>query len=391
MNPLRADSGSLGRLGALLRAANYRTGRLATLLALDTPVDAILSDVARYSLYHLRTLSLIDDPAAVLFELFLLCGQTTPERWRLLDPELAALLTDLGLVTILSGSNRRGTVAITEYESRLFLSDRLFEHRPDGFTSDWPDDGCMPPHASSIELRRSVARLDLPGDSFLDMGCGTGCQSQLVGSNHPRRVGVDLSARSVAYATANAALNGVDARYVVGDCTTYTDPAAYSRIAFNAPDSTTAFAFVNTTLRDLLDPRGVAQIWFDTEITARDGSLDGLLRRMILDPDSWHMSAVTDASSPFALSREMVRERRLPRHSLLADGHTHQAAYHDALAEREVVEVQSVVLSLRPALPAAVDEPGIDRKVRAGDVAGLVREQERHDGADVGRLQQPDR
>ena len=348
MNASWADRASLARLGVLLGAAKYRTDRLPTLLALDTPVDAILSDIGRYSLYHLRSLSLIGDPAAVLFELFLLCGQVTQERWLLLDPELACLLTDLGLVTTLSGSRRRGTVAITEYENRLFLSDRLFEHGPDGFTRDWPDGGCMPPHASSIELRRSVARLDLPGNSFLDMGCGTGCQSQLVDSGHPRRVGVDISPRSVAYATANAALNGVNARYVVGDCTTYTDPATYARIAFNAPDSATAFAFVNTTLRDLLDPSGVAQIWFDTEITARDGSLDGLLRRMIPDRDNWHLSTVTDSSSPFALSRDMVRDRRLPRHSLLADGQSERAAYHDALAERQVMEVQSVVLSLRP-------------------------------------------
>ena len=347
MNPSWADRDSLGRLGALLRAANYRIDRLPTVLARDTPVDAILSDIGRYSLYHLRELSLIDDPATVLFELFLLCGQVTEERWRRLDPELASLLTDLGLVTILPGTRRRGTVAITEYENQLFLSDRLFEHGPDGFTRDWPDGGCMPPHASSIELRRSVAHLDLPGRSFLDMGCGTGCQSQLAGSGHRLRVGVDISARSVAYATANAALNDIDARYVVGDCTTYTDPATYSRIAFNAPDSATALAFVNTTLRDLLDPQGVAQIWFDTEITARDGSLDGLLRRMIPDQDSWHLSTVTDSSSPFALSRDMVRDRRLPRHSLLADGQTDRAAYHDALAEREVLEVQSVVLSLR--------------------------------------------
>jgi SAM-dependent methyltransferase len=343
-----ADSDSLSRLGALLRAANYRTDRLPTLLALDTPVDAILSDIGRHSLYHLRKLSVTGDPVGVLFELFLLCGQVTEQRWHLLDPELARLLTELGLVTAVCGSRRRGTVAITEYQNRLFLSDRLFEHGPDGFTRDWPDDGCMPPHASSIELRRCVASLDLPGRSFLDMGCGTGCQSQLAAPCHGRRVGVDISARSVAYATANAALNGVEARYVVGDCTTYTDPASYARIAFNAPDSATAFAFINTTLGDLLDPQGVAQVWFDAEITAKDGSLDGLLRRVIPDCDSWQLSCVTDCSSPFALSRDMVRDRRLPRHSLLADGQAERATYHDGLAEREVIDVQSVVLCLRP-------------------------------------------
>ncbi|APU13112.1 MULTISPECIES: methyltransferase [Actinoalloteichus] len=347
MDTFWAERDSLGRLGALLRAANYRTDQLPTLLALDTSSDTVLSDIGRFSLYHLGEVSLIDDPAAVLFELFLLGGQVQAERWRLLAPELAALLVDLGLVTILPDRERRGTVAITEYQDGFFLSDRLFEHGPDGFTRDWPDGGCMPPHASSIELLRGVEDLDLPGRSFLDMGCGSGFLSQLAASGHPQRVGVDIGARSVAYATANAAINGVDARYVVGDCTTYTDPATYSRIAFNAPDSTTAFAFINTTLRDLLDQRGVAQVWFDTEITAADGSLDGLLRRMIPDRDSWHLSTATDSSSPFTLSRDMVRDRWIPPHSLLAVGRAERAAYLDALAEREVLEVQSVLLSLR--------------------------------------------
>lgn len=343
---LWAGSDSLCRLGQLLRATNYRTHRLRTLLSLTSPVDAILSDIGRHSFYHLRTLSLIDDPTAVLFELFLLCGQVPEERWSRLDPELASVLTDLGLVEILSTSHRRGTVAITEYENQLFLSDRLFEHGPDGFI-DGDDDRCMPPHASSFELRRGIADLDVPGTSFLDMGCGSGFQSQLAESAYPRPVGVDISARAVAYAAANATLNGIHARYVVGDCTTYTDPATYSRIAFNAPDSATVFAFINTTLRDLLDPMGVAQMWFDVEITALDGSLDGLLRRTILDRAGWHLSTMVDSSSPFSLSRDMVSARRLPRHSLLADARTGRVAYHAALAERGVIEVQSVVLSLR--------------------------------------------
>ncbi|MFW6720413.1 methyltransferase [Streptomyces sp. MAR4 CNY-716] len=346
MDVFQAERDSLARLGALLRAADYRTAQLPSLLELDTSGEAALSDIGRFSLYHLGELSLIDDPAAVLFELFLLCGQVPEQRWKLLAPELASLLTELGLVRVLPDGERRGTVAITEYRNGLFLSDRLFEHSPDGFTRDWPDGGCMPPHASSIELLRGVQRPDLRGQSFFDMGCGTGFLSQLADCGHPR-VGADIGARSVAYATANAVLNGVDARYAVGDCTTYTDTATYERIAFNAPDSATAFAFINTSLRGLLDPQGMAQVWFDTEITAADGSLDGLLRRVIHDPESWHLSPGTDDSSPFTLSRDMVRERWLPPHSLLAVGRAERAAYLDALAEREVLEVQSVVLSLR--------------------------------------------
>ncbi|MCT2588322.1 class I SAM-dependent methyltransferase [Actinophytocola gossypii] len=343
-----ADRDSLGRLGKRLRLAGYESQRLRALLGLKASVDVILSDIARHSLYYRDKLSRVDDEAAILFELFLLCGEVPEERWQRLDPELAALLAELELVESLPTSHRRGTVAITEYANRLFLSDRLFENGPDGLTRNWADDICMPPHASSIELRRGVQQLDVPGESFLDMGCGTGCQSQLLDFDCARRVGVDTSHRSLAYAAANATLNGVDAQYVLGDCTTYTDPGTYSRIAFNAPDSATAFAFVNTTLRDLLDPRGVAQVWCDVEVTAGDGSLEGLLRRMIPDLDGWRFDTMVDSSSPYSLSRDMIRARRLPQRTLLADG-TERDAYHDALAERGVVEVQSIVLCLQHA------------------------------------------
>lgn len=339
----------LRHLRILLRNSGYATGRLRALVAIDDTDEEILSNTGRYSFYYLDPLTESHDPAAVLLEMFLLGGVVPLRRLDLLDPGLVTLLWELRLIERVEDAPERvrGKVTISEYQGCYFLSDRLFENSATGFVVESVEDECMPLHASSIELRRSLAALPGPGSSFLDMGCGTGCQSILAAAGHHRLVGVDLSARAVGYATANATLNGVDARFLVGDCGTYTDSERYGLVAFNSPDSATAFQFINTRLHDLLDAGGTAQIWAVCEVPAADGTLDGVLNRQIHDRGRWLIETSTSDSSPFALNADMVRARRLPWNSLLVDGPQERDAYFDGLARREIVEVLSVVLKLR--------------------------------------------
>ena len=203
----------------------------------------------------------------------------------------------------------------------------------------------MPPHASSLELFRALRPLPA-ARSFLDVGCGSGCQSILLGGGAVRATGFDVSPRAVGFAHANAMLNGIDATYVLADCESFRTDEPFDRVAFNAPRET-AFAFLNSGVDRLLTHDGEVFVWFTHEVTAIDGSLDNALRSRVGAVDRLHVEISLNADSPFALSREMVRARKLPADTLLINHPAEAGSYFDGLAKRQVVEVVSAVLSVQ--------------------------------------------
>ena len=338
----------LSELRAALVAVDYTTERLRSLLSIREPVEAVLANTGRYSYFFANRLARLDAPVAVLFQLFFLSARVPMARLELLPPRLVSLLWSLGLVASPADApdHVRGVVNVTEFEGRHFLSDPLFENRSGELVVDFPPDGCMPPHASSLELFRALRPLPA-ARSFLDVGCGSGCQSILLGGGAVRVTGFDVSPRAVGFARTNAMLNGIDATYVVADCESFRTDEPYDRVAFNAPDSETAFAFLNSGVDRLLTHDGEVFVWFTHEVTAIDGSVDNALRGRIDGVDRLHVEICLNADSPFALSRDMVRAHKLPAGTLLIKHSTEAGSYFDGLAKRQVVEVVSAVLSVQ--------------------------------------------
>jgi ribosomal protein L11 methylase PrmA len=93
---------------------------------------------------------------------------------------------------------------------------------------------CMPPHASSLELLGQL-RSPADGTSFLDVGCGSGCQSVLFAPDTATVEGFDPGARQVSFARANAVLNGVTATYTVDRWETFAPAEGFAHVAFNTP------------------------------------------------------------------------------------------------------------------------------------------------------------
>ena len=226
----------LSELRAALVAVDNTTERLRSLLSIREPVEAVLANTGRYSYFFANRLARLDAPVAVLFQLFFLSARVPVARLELLPPRLVSLLWSLGIVASPADApdHVRGVVNVTEFEGRYFLSDPLFENRSGELIVDFPPDWCMPPHASSLELFRALRPLPA-ARSFLDVGCGSGCQSILLGRGAVRVSGFDVSPRAVGIARANAMLNRIDATYVVADCESFRTDEPFDRVAFNAP------------------------------------------------------------------------------------------------------------------------------------------------------------
>ena len=205
----------------------------------------------------------------------------------------------------------------------------------------------MPLHASSLELLKTL-RKPVPAESFLDVGCGTGCQAIVFAAEYGRIAGFDPNPRCTAYSSINSLMNNVSTVYLTCGWEDFPAVEPFQHVAFNAPDSTAAFAFMKSGCKRVLAPGGSAQVWASFEFGERDGDALEVFRRRLRLPDGLELAEVeSNADSPFALSRRDVAEGRLPRNSLLVLSPSLRAAYLRSLAERGVVEVVSATLLLQ--------------------------------------------
>jgi hypothetical protein len=370
LNISDVDNDDWVRLGSLLRDSGYATGLLRELLVLPDPVEDIISNPVRYSVHYMNELSRIDTAGSVLVRLFLLSGQVPVEDFRRLPPGLASLIRRLKLVepprqpdnesapespmlrrlrlarpVARSADLLCATVSITEYKGCYFLSDPLFSNRPSGLTVYRNEERCTPPHATSLgllgDLRKPVA-----ATSFLDVGCGSGCQSIICATDYARVTGFDILPRAIDFAQANALINGASVCYITDSWGSFIGEDPFDHVVFNAPNSASAFDFINSGLDRLLSGSGCAQINLVHKITEEDGGWQQALERLVEIPKAWHIDSVMHKDSPFSIPPDAVSEGSMPRGSLLVDNPSESEAFMRNLAEQRVVEVVNVTVTL---------------------------------------------
>jgi SAM-dependent methyltransferase len=371
LNVSDIDNDDWVRLGSLLRKSGYTTGLLRELLELPDSVEEIISNPARYSVHYMNELSRINAAGSALVRLFLLSGQISVEDFRKLPPVLASLLCRLKLVeqprhldnvslpespilrrlrlakpVARSAGLLCATVSITEYKGCYFLSDPLFSSRPSGFTVYRNEDRCTPPHATSLGLLGDL-RKPAGATSFLDVGCGSGCQSIIRAADYARVVGFDILPRAIEFAQVNALINGASVCYVVDSWESFTSQDPFDHIVFNAPNSASAFRFINSDLDRLLSGSGSAQINLVHKITEEDGVWRQVLERLVERRKAWYIDSVMHEDSPFSIPRDAVSEGRVPHGNLLVDNPSENEALTRNLAEQRVVEIVNVTVSLR--------------------------------------------
>lgn len=140
-----------------------------------------------------------DDALAVLVLLFMLDAPVaTDVLERQLSRDSIELFERIGLV-ILEDGLVHGTVRLVPHEHLLIASDRYTEDFPDHVAAVHGPSATL----AHMTVRRPVARA-------LDVGTGNGIQALLAAANADRVVATDINERALAFATFNAALNGVE-------------------------------------------------------------------------------------------------------------------------------------------------------------------------------------
>jgi SAM-dependent methyltransferase len=332
----------LGILRNHLAAAGYQSGSLAESFGIAS-ADILIADVARHSL-HLWN-STRTSPTAILAKLFMFCAPVPMHLFDSLPGPLTAILREYGLVAVDAAGCVTGKVSVNEIGGYYYLADRLFENRS-GIVSLTPSaDACMPPHASSLELMKAIESTR-PGSTILDVGCGSGCLSLPFAGTGGKITGIDISDRAVAFACANASLNGLTAEFSHADWKEYKPPQRYDHVVFNSPSAAMAFEFANLGIPRLLAPGGHARIWLRCEVLAEDGDIYGTISRATSIAPQFILQITAHDESPFSLSAAAIESGKRPRRTLLVKHASEWNGYVDSLRSRGVAEVASIVLDI---------------------------------------------
>jgi SAM-dependent methyltransferase len=347
----------LGTLLAYLRAEDYTLDGIRRFLGLDEPPDALLSKPGLYS--YLLGDELIDGGSRLgaLIQLFFLGGRLSTRAFAALPPSIGRLLEEHGLVRHGDDGMVAGCVSIVELESSLMFADKLFDNLSGGrvVMAHAP---VMPMHASSCELYFHSDR-KAPGRSFLDVGCGSGCQAVLAAARYERVVAFDNDARAVAFARVNATANRRRIEVSVADALQFADGTRYDHVWFNAdsipdfrsPESEQvsydfALRFLGSHLPQLLSPAGICQVWCIFFVGERFSSLTQLLDECLPDAQRFRIATKVLERSPFAVSAEDLRQGTIPRRCYLANDEADRKLLLDFVRRTRTREIVVAVLSL---------------------------------------------
>jgi hypothetical protein len=333
-------------LGALLLDAGYRTETVAEGLDIES-AEALWADIVRNSLYYHEFLGA--SPPAIIGKLFLLCMPLPARIFDGLPAPLPRILREYGLVQAdADGQHVVGKVSITEAGGFYFLADRLFENRFGKISVTMPAVStgiCIPPNASSLDLLTAIRRVPC-GSAVLDVGCGSGFLSLPLARSASLVTGIDTNDRAIAFARANASMNGVEAQIEHTSWENYDSPQRYDHIVFNTPSPSVAYEFVTTGIPPLLAAGGRAQVLLICEVLAEDGSVRSAIGRMSAIESAFDLNIVINDESPFSLSREAIASGKRPPRTLLIKQPSEWRAYVDSLRRRGVTEVVSTVLEI---------------------------------------------
>jgi hypothetical protein len=195
-DPPRAEAAEAAvGLSRLLRKAGYESHRIQARLATGDELLARSPELPSY----LRRLG-DEDELALLLRLFLLGVPVERTRLdRLVGPELRQLLAAARLL-VEDGALVHGAARLVPHDELLIASDHV---------------GAAEEHADHVPgvHRPSVALAHLTvrgkGERALDLCTGNGIQAILLAAHASHVVATDVNRRALAYATFNAALNGV--------------------------------------------------------------------------------------------------------------------------------------------------------------------------------------
>jgi len=219
------STSNLTRLRARLADAGYSEAPVRELLGVSAP--APLPPVGHPS--SLVRTAASDAGLAGLVTRLLLLGETiSGDETAALPKGLVADLADAGLVAS-SPAGLRPLVRLTPFHDLLLAGDHHNEE-----SVDVAAEAVENPHGPTEILARLIPRQSV-GRS-LDIGSGSGVHALELARHSAAVTGVDVSARAVAFAQFNAALNGItNVRFKTGDVAGGLEQQSFDLIVSNPP------------------------------------------------------------------------------------------------------------------------------------------------------------
>jgi len=360
---------ALRELGHELKAHGFSSDFVPSLLGAADDVD-LLRNSALYSLWSRdRTGELAATPTGVLAELFIRNGEVPPDLYRrLLSPALRFALEALEIVQDIDGA-LRSRVSISPLDASYYLSDQLFECRPesDGYpamakNSGGAFDPVMPPHASTLRLMRHVSAR---GRRLLDIGTGSGVLALHQAHRYESVAGVDIDPRAVGYARANALLAGRDAVFEVGDFRAGLEEfGSVDHVVFNAPGRASGGAdapegvpplhaeglvkdVVAHLPRFLAAPGGLAEVLVIVAVPHRLPTAADVVAEWIGGPAPLAGIEVAEVADPaLSVPADAIERLRIQPGCLLADDRVEAEALVRELKRFGIRKVTPAVLSI---------------------------------------------
>lgn len=332
----------------------YTLDAIRVALGLAETTDRMLGKTALYASLLANEPSIFATKIGALSQLFFLSGRIPHDAYvEALPSDFRGLVEELGLIRRFEGGTWIGTtVTIVERDGRYFLSDRLFEQGADGRVSV-ERELVMPMHASSCELYATLT--PHPGeDSLIDIGCGSGCLALLLAPRFRRVVGLDVDPRAVAFSRLNAALNEVDARFIVANALELED-MRHDRVISNIgsiPDfragaqqgNEMVFRFLER-VESLLTPGGRFDLWCILFVAQGFANAREQLEHGVPTLKRFSFAVTPLPRSPFTVQAAQLEQGAVPRSCYLANDDDERKRIVTLSRERGIREILALTIS----------------------------------------------
>ncbi|GAA0229596.1 hypothetical protein GCM10009527_027610 [Actinomadura nitritigenes] len=339
-------AGAIARLVPCLREGGFDERSAARVLG-ARDIDDLLRRSALYALgSYGRVAELVRTSEGMLTHLFVRNGDVERHQYTsVLGRDLRVILETLDMVEL--GDRVRPTVSVSPHSGMYFLSDPLFSCVGERPVMNLNPDLVMPPHASSLVMRREVSGR---GGRLLDVGTGSGFLALTMAADHESVTGIDINPRAVLFAKVNALVNGRAGDFRVAGFEDGLD--GHDHVVFNAPGRPprdragesgpfTAESIVRELGRTRLKAGALVQVLIIVPVPR--GRPD-----IVAEWLDGRDHTVTEVDAPmFAIPATAIVKGRIPARCLLVDGPDDAGQVLRQLHGKGIDRVVPLLLSIR--------------------------------------------
>lgn len=328
LEELLGDNRGLTELREYLIKEDFTLDRIAEVSGILDPLEILNAAVTTALVYG----DLEPSSALTVLSRLFVFGYSVPseEFEKFLPIHVREILNRSGFVFMNAAGRLSGLVTLIKYEDYFLLSDRLFSIGEDNSPVVHNYSDVVWPVAEWSHTLYQKLTKNNKWQSFLDVGCGTGCMAILVHKRYTRVVGIDLNPRCILYSKINAKLNNVEnVHFLEGNCFTWDAQSKFDHMSFAVPSGPSfsksgamvsyggelghelGLQFLKEGVDVNLSAHGCAELWCIFAVQKKDGSVLNLIKSS--NPNLKYKVEVEEFNrGGMYVSKEDIENNRLP-------------------------------------------------------------------------------